>query len=44
VAVGALSGSTLVAANATGRDFLGIELESGHHKTAKSRVTAGHIN
>jgi len=44
VAVGALSGSTLVAANATGRDFLRIELEPGAHKTVKNRVTAGHIN
>lgn len=32
------SGSSLVAAKRTGRDFLGIELDAGHHHTAGLRV------
>jgi len=32
------SGSTLVAANDEGRDFLGIELDHGHYRTASRRV------
>lgn len=34
------SGSTLVAAQSLGRDFLGIELDAGHHETASRRVYA----
>jgi site-specific DNA-methyltransferase (adenine-specific) len=32
------SGSTLVAANELGRQGLGIELDAGHHATAKRRL------
>lgn len=32
------SGSTLVAAQALGRDWLGIEMEASHHKTAMKRL------
>jgi site-specific DNA-methyltransferase (adenine-specific) len=34
------SGSTLVAARDCGRDYLGFELDPGHHATAFSRVNA----
>ncbi len=34
------SGSTLVAARETGRDFLGFELDAGHHATATRRLAA----
>jgi site-specific DNA-methyltransferase (adenine-specific) len=32
------SGSTLVAARNTGRRFVGIELDSGHHRTCRQRL------
>lgn len=32
------SGSTLVAAQELGRDYLGIELDAGHHATATARL------
>lgn len=38
------SGSTLVAARAAGRDFLGIELDPGHHATAARRLAAAAPN
>ncbi|OPH84365.1 DNA methyltransferase [Nitrobacter vulgaris] len=34
------SGSTLLAAKLTGRCFIGIELDAGHHATALKRLTA----
>lgn len=35
------SGSTLVAARETGRDFIGIELDARHHRTACQRLGEG---
>ena len=32
------SGSTLVAARRTGRNFIGIELDAGHYLTASRRI------
>ena len=32
------SGSTLVAAKKTGRNYIGIEIDSAHHRTAAERV------
>jgi len=34
------SGSTLIAARDMGRDYLGIELDKGHHATATRRMAA----
>jgi adenine-specific DNA-methyltransferase len=34
------SGSTCVAAQQTGRAYIGIELDAGHHETASSRVSS----
>lgn len=34
------SGSALIAAKRIGRDFLGIELDPGHHATVTRRVSA----
>jgi site-specific DNA-methyltransferase (adenine-specific) len=34
------SGSTLIAARRAGRRFIGIELEAGHHETARTRLAS----
>jgi tRNA G10 N-methylase Trm11 len=33
------SGSTLVAAHELGRQYIGIDLDAGHHRTARQRLS-----